>query len=96
MNNLTLVIACLITAIGLLTYIEVTTKRYITQSYKGAHLALLHADKGPNPEESRAYLIGITDAYLNMARFWGFDLEPCLVTQQPEPTLLTTEEGPGM
>jgi hypothetical protein len=82
--------------IGLLIYMEVNTTRYITQSYKGAILALLHADKGPNPEKSQAYLTGIADAYLSMARFWGFNpgQEACLVTHQPTLTLLTTEEGP--
>jgi len=82
MNTLTLVIVGLLVVIGLLIHIEVKTTRYITQSYKGACLALNHADKGPNPAESKAYLIGIADAYLNMARFWGFELEPCLVTDK--------------
>lgn len=95
MNTLTLVIVSLLVVIGLLIQIEVKTTRYITQSYKGARLALLHADKGPNPEESQVYLTGVADAYLNMARFWGFNPcqeEACLVTEKPKLTLLTTEE----
>jgi predicted DNA-binding WGR domain protein len=80
MTTFLAIVVAILTSI--LVYIEVKTHRFITQSYKGACLALNHADKGPNPAESKAYLIGIADAYLNMARFWGFELEPCLVTDK--------------
>jgi hypothetical protein len=96
MTTFLAIVVAILTSI--LVYIEVKTHRFITQSYKGACLALNHADKGPNPAESKAYLIGIADAYLNMARFWGFNPcqeKACLVTETPKLTLLTTEERPG-